>query len=249
MTWCALCPRLIWANIFWRGKADKFYSTTWHTYDPRLLSLRCPICNFCLSCSCSEQILLRALQSLLSLAPKFATKILPTLLSEKAQFCTAALYNSLLDTRISWLSILFVYLCIPWGFQTSNWHIICHLILLRAQAEKLEMVSLYFLAWKKYRWSNDHPKLYWREQLRTCIQVAVSSIHFLEARFYNQRWSQLIRQLVSGTDGGTVPAVAGPEILNELVWCPNYELISCIMSRPAHKFPIKAYRRVNGNFR
>jgi len=136
--------------------------------DPRLLSLRCPICNFCLSCSCSEQILLRALQSLLSLAPKFATKILPTLLSEKAQFCTAALYNSLLDTRISWLSILFVYLCIPWGFQTSNWHIICHLILLRAQAEKLEMVSLYFLAWQKYRWSNDHPKLYWRAQLRTC---------------------------------------------------------------------------------
>ena len=58
--------------------------------DPRLLSLRCPICNFCLSCSCSEQILLRALQSLLSLAPKFAFKILPTLLSEKAQFCTSA---------------------------------------------------------------------------------------------------------------------------------------------------------------
>jgi hypothetical protein len=34
VTWCALCTRLVLANIFWKGKADKFYSTTWHTYWP-----------------------------------------------------------------------------------------------------------------------------------------------------------------------------------------------------------------------
>jgi len=181
----------------------------------------------------------------LNLQPKF----FPRCSVRKRSFAPLLLYNSFLDTvcvpvHPLWFSNIQLAYNLPSNFvgcfPFTSWK----------TGYGLSLFSSSTKVWLKQR----PPKIVLTcavedMQQQNSYKLQSSSIHFLVARFYNQRWSQLIRQLVSGTDGGTVPAVAGPEILNELVRCPNYELISCIMSRPAHKFPIKAYRRVNGNFR